>query len=175
MGRYVDKTLIDGEKVLYEAHISRWTQWRLVGTGLLLWVGDALIYEQHVEIQAQWYLVLLVIGLVFWLVAYLKYRTTEIAITNKRIVVKRGIIRRMSREVNVARVQNVDIIQGLLGRLLDFGTLDIRCGGLGNPLEETPEISNPIECHRAVRTVLEAMRGRPRQDMDPDSAAVDMV
>lgn len=175
MGQYVEKTLIDGEKVHYETHISLWTQWRLVVGGILFFLGAALLYDQHVRVSANWYTVLFAIGLALWLVVYLRYKTTEIVITNKRIVVKRGIIRRVSREVNIARVQNVDIVQSILGRCFNFGTLDIRCGGLGNPLEEMYDIFNPIACHRAVRTILETIRGQRKQDMDPDNATFDAM
>lgn len=175
MGQYVERTLIDGERVLYETHISLWTQWRLVLGGLLLFAGDVLLYELRLGVPAKWYVVPVVLGLTLWLVIYLRYKTTEIAITNRRIVVKHGIIRRLSREVNIVRVQNIDIVQSILGRLFDFGTLDIRCGGLGNPLEEMYDISDPLECHRAVRTVLEVMRGRNAPNTDGMNAAFDTI
>ena len=57
--------------------------------------------------------------------------TTEIAITNRRIILKRGFIRRDTAEMHMDKVESVDVNQSLLGRLLDYGDVTVRGTGAG--------------------------------------------
>lgn len=67
----------------------------------------------------------------------------EFAITNKRIIVKTGLISRKTLEMNLSKIESVNVDQSILGRLLGYGT--IRIIGTGGTREEFPNISNPIE------------------------------
>ena len=78
MTRYIDKILTDGEHVVFEARVSLWSQWRLIALGMVT-------------------LPLVGFGVFLLLRAWLIYRTTELAITTKRIVSKTGILRRKQR------------------------------------------------------------------------------
>jgi len=51
--------------------------------------------------------------------------TTEIAVTNRRIIVKRGLIWRQSMEMNLNKVESVYVAQSILGRLLNYGNVDV--------------------------------------------------
>jgi uncharacterized membrane protein YdbT with pleckstrin-like domain len=62
-------------------------------------------------------------------VAWFKRWTTEIAITDRRIIYKDGFINRHTVEMNMDKVASVDVSQSILGRLLDYGS--IRVGGIG--------------------------------------------
>jgi uncharacterized membrane protein YdbT with pleckstrin-like domain len=67
----------------------------------------------------------------------------EFAITNKRIIVKTGLISRKTLEMNLNKIESVNVDQSILGRMLGYGT--IRIIGTGGTREEFPNISNPIE------------------------------
>lgn len=72
--------------------------------------------------------------------------SNEFAITNKRIIVKTGLICRKTLELNLSKIESVNVDQSILGRMLGYGT--IRIIGTGGTREEFLNISNPIELRK---------------------------
>ena len=68
--------------------------------------------------------------------------STELAVTDRRVIYKSGIIARHTLEMNRSKVESVDVDQSLLGRLLGFGTIIVR--GTGGSLEPIRMISDPL-------------------------------
>jgi uncharacterized membrane protein YdbT with pleckstrin-like domain len=128
MANYVQSTLIADEKVIYEARISVWSLLPILIAGLI-------------------FLFLWGFGLLFWLAAFIRYKTTELAFTNKRVIAKFGFISRQTVELNLAKVETLQVNQGILGRIFNFGTLVI--SGAGNPQAPIPGISNPMAFRRS--------------------------
>lgn len=127
MASYVESTLINDEEIIYRAKISLWSLTPLFVIGTLL-------------------LAFYLIGLFFIAYAIIKYKTTELAITNKRIIAKFGWISRSTIELSMNKVESIQVQQGILGRIFNFGTLII--SGAGNPQAPIPNISNPMEFRR---------------------------
>ena len=67
---------------------------------------------------------------------------TEIAVTNRRIIYKKGLIRRQTNEMNMDKVESVQIDQSILGRMLNYGDITVR--GTGTGLEPLKDIDDPI-------------------------------
>ena len=67
--------------------------------------------------------------------------TTEVAITNRRIILKRGFVRRHTIEMNMDKVESVDVDQSLLGRLFNYGDITVR--GTGEGFERLRMIDAP--------------------------------
>lgn len=88
------------------------------------------------------------IGIVLLFREWFDQWTTEIVVTNKRVVYKRGFISRFTREMNMEKIESVAVDQNLLGRLLGFGTIDIR--GTGAGLEQLRGIGKPLELRNAI-------------------------
>lgn len=128
MASYVQNTLINDEKVIYEGEISIWSLLPLLVIGLCL-------------------LPFFGFGLLFWIAAFLRYKTTELAFTNKRVIAKFGFISRSTIELNLSKVESLQVNQGILGRIFNYGTLVI--SGAGNPQAPIPGISNPMIFRRA--------------------------
>lgn len=84
---------------------------------------------------------LAVLGLMMTLSAWFRRWTTEIAVTSKRVIYKRGFIRRRTMEMNIDKVESVDVAQSVLGRILDFGTITVR--GIGTGIEPLTTIESP--------------------------------
>jgi uncharacterized membrane protein YdbT with pleckstrin-like domain len=88
-------------------------------------------------------------GLVFlaaavWLfIGWFRRFTTEVAVTNKRIIFKRGFISRYTIEMHLDKVESVDVDQSVMGRILGYGDIIIR--GVGASLEPLRNIESPIE------------------------------
>lgn len=128
MSSYIDDVLVSGEKVIYRGHLSLWSETLLIAGGLLL-------------------LVLYGFGLLLWLVAYIRIKSTELAVTNKRVIVKSGFISRSTVEINIGKVESIQVDQSILGRMLDFGTLII--SGAGTPQAPINGISHPLKFRQA--------------------------
>ena len=128
MASYIQNTLIKDEKVIYEGKISIWSLIPLFVVGLIL-------------------LPVFGLGLLFWIAAIIRYITTELAFTNKRVIAKFGFISRSTIELNLTKVESLQVNQGILGRIFNFGTLVI--SGAGNPQAPIPGISDPMTFRRS--------------------------
>ncbi len=127
MTSYVEGALVKDEKIVHLGHLSLWSMWHLIALGIVLTP--------------------VVIGLVFLAMAYVRYSSTELAITNKRVIVKHGFIRRRTVEININKVESIQVDQAILGRLFNFGTLVI--AGAGDPQAPIAGISAPMEFRKA--------------------------
>lgn len=141
MANYVQSTLINDEKVIYEAKTSLWSMVPLMAYGSFFFWVSSLANEGGATF------LLASVGIAFWLRALIRYLTTELVFTNKRVTAKFGFISRKTIELNIAKVESVQVNQSPLGRVLNFGTLII--SGAGNPQAPIPGISNPLTFRRA--------------------------
>ncbi len=74
--------------------------------------------------------------------------TTEIAITNRRLIYKRGLIARYVGEMNIDRIEGVNVLQGVWGRIFNFGRVMVRGMGVGEVV--LPPIQDPIKFRKAI-------------------------
>ena len=93
-------------------------------------------------------LFLAVVGLGFAANAWFHRWTTEIGVTDRRVVYKKGFISRQTTEMNMDKVETVLVDQGLAGRLLNFGTITIK--GAGESIERLPRIADPLTVRNAI-------------------------
>jgi uncharacterized membrane protein YdbT with pleckstrin-like domain len=84
----------------------------------------------------------LVFALAAGLPALIRRQTTELAVTDRRVIYKSGVLARHTLEMNRSKVESVDVDQSLLGRLFGFGTIVVR--GTGGSLEPIRMISDPL-------------------------------
>lgn len=140
MTSYVEGALVKDEKIVHLGHISLWSLWHLIALGVILLPAVG-------------------IGLIFLVMAYIRYKTTELAITTKRVIVKFGFIRRSTVEININKVESIQVDQEVLGRIFNFGTLII--SGAGNPQAPITGISGPMEFRRAFIEAQDRARSNP--------------
>ena len=88
------------------------------------------------------------IVIVSFLSFWIKSWTTELAVTDRRVVAKTGVIARDTNELNLEKIEGVDVRQSVLGRLLDYGTISVR--GTGGAIAPIPRVGNPIAFRKAV-------------------------
>ena len=74
--------------------------------------------------------------------AFLRRSTTELAITDHRVIYKTGLVARHTLEMNRSKVESVDVDQTILGRVFSYGTIIVR--GTGGSLEPIRMISDPL-------------------------------
>jgi len=147
MPSYLEKTLQPDESIVYRARIH----WVIYLRGLLLVaLGVALVatlgLATWVEIASA---AVALIGLVMLINAFILRHTTELAVTNRRVVAKVGFIRRRTWEINSASVEGVEVQQSVPGRLLGYGTIAVK--GTGGGLAPIPNVDDPIGFRNHVR------------------------
>ena len=91
------------------------------------------------------------ITLLFALWEWLKLRSIEQGVTNKRVILKRGIISRKTEEMKVASIETVEIIQGVMGRLFGYGDVKVTGRGISDVLFK--KINDPMDVKRKIESV----------------------
>ncbi|MDP3442383.1 MAG: PH domain-containing protein, partial [Ignavibacteria bacterium] len=91
--------------------------------------------------------ILLIIG------AFVRLKTSEFAITNKRIIAKTGFIRRNAKEILLSRVESIGVDQNVLGRVMSFGTIKIT--GTGGTQQIVKALTNPLVIRKRINQVVE--------------------
>lgn len=74
--------------------------------------------------------------------------TTEVGVTDVRLVYKRGLVARAVGEINIDRIEGVNVLQGILGRLFGYGRVMVRGMGVGEVV--LPPIAQPIRFKKAI-------------------------
>jgi uncharacterized membrane protein YdbT with pleckstrin-like domain len=147
---YVDTNLLPQEQVVYRARLH-WivyvTPAVLIGLALIIFLVAAA--NSATAGGAVFGGFILVIGLYSLLMRWIRMKTSEFAVTTKRVVIKVGLIRRHSLELLLRQVEGIRVDQGLLGRVLGYGTIVV--GGTGGTAEPFPEIASPLEFRRQVQ------------------------
>jgi uncharacterized membrane protein YdbT with pleckstrin-like domain len=83
-----------------------------------------------------------VFAIASWARAAIRRATTELAVTDRRVIYKAGLLARHTLEMNRSKVESVDVDQSILGRIFGFGTIIVR--GTGGSLEPIRMISDPL-------------------------------
>lgn len=145
---YVQSSLTTGESVQHMGKISVWALMPLILLGLIT-------------------LPLFGIGLIFWATAAIRYWTTELAITNKRVIAKTGLISRNTIELNLSKIESIRVDQSILGRIFNYGSIIV--AGAGTPQAPVVGISNPMDFRKAFITAQEGaeLRRVAPQRMSP--------
>jgi uncharacterized membrane protein YdbT with pleckstrin-like domain len=101
--------------------------------GLLRWTGVACLVAAAISF-----------GIVF-----MRRGATEMAVTNKRVIVKSGLANRRTIELLLPRIESIAVEEPALGRLLGYGTVIVR--GTGGTPEVFPRIARPLEFREQVQ------------------------
>ncbi len=144
---YVDRHLLSHERVVYRARLSRSVFALPLG---MLAAAAALPLIGGAALGLGALLGLFALG--YGLRAWMRYAGAEFAVTDRRVIMKLGLIRRMSLEIVLERVESLIVEQGLLGRVFDFGSVSIV--GTGGTKDPFHLIADPLGFRRAVQEQL---------------------
>lgn len=137
---------MNGEKIEYRGSISAWMLMPYVLFFLLtLLFGESMFSFDGDDNQIAIIIILVGMAVLSW--GILKIRTTEIVITNKRVVYKKGILSRKTIELNNIKVESFQVKQGVIQRLFGYGSLII--GGGGSVQEPLRYIDSPVKFRNA--------------------------
>ncbi len=156
MAGYLETTLSNGELILLETKISLFPYLlRFVFGGLLLIV--ALIALPN-SVGA--FVLLITIAAILIGQPLLCYLTNELALTNKRVVARFGIVSLSTLEIRLEKIESVSVQQSLFGRLFGYGSVIVR--GTGGSQDPMPNIPDPVKFRTRFASALEdAHRGAP--------------
>ena len=110
------------------------------------WLGGIRFLHPGLRIFA---FLIVVFGLYQFVTQMIIKATTEIAITNSRLIYKRGLVARQVGEISIDRIEGVNVLQTIFGRLLGYGRLAIRGMGVGEVV--LPPIKNPVAFRKAIQ------------------------
>jgi len=161
MGIYTAQNLVQGETVRHSARISLWKYWFNILAGVILLVGGvAGLIWSLMAANAAWTAgaqilcaIALVAGLILLGWPLIARRSTELVITDKRLIVKHGVLSIHSIEIRFDKIETVHVNQGLLGRMLNYG--DILVTGTGTTLDPIPDIADAQRFREALNQAME--------------------
>ncbi|HXA76109.1 MAG TPA: PH domain-containing protein [Candidatus Acidoferrales bacterium] len=159
---YVEKNLIPGEKLVYRTGVH-WSV--LTGAAIVAAIFAApgiaiLVYRDEIAakgipvnaVAIAGVALILVAAVVFGL-AVIKKNATEIAVTDRRVIIKTGLTSRRSLEIMLAKVESIGIDETLVGRMLGYGTVVIH--GTGGTPEPFRKIAHPSQFRMAVQQQID--------------------
>jgi len=146
MGRYIDEILQPGEKVLYSTN----AHWIFYLPAIAAWIvaivfvvlSRTFVADVSVLLCLSMAAISAVFALYKTLTAWFHRWTTETDVTNLRVVHKSGFIRRRTFEISLDKVESVDVNQGILGRILNYG--DVTILGVGEGKTTISTIASPL-------------------------------
>lgn len=145
MRRYIDRVLQPGEIIVLVTRLHAIIYLRavlLLIIALAFLIGSAWTASQvqlGLEIAA---LIFALLAAASWVRAAIRQFTTELGVTDRRVIYKAGLFARHTLEMNRSKVESVDVDQSILGRILGFGTIIVR--GTGGSLEPIRLIRDPL-------------------------------
>ncbi|HLY04735.1 MAG TPA: PH domain-containing protein [Rhizomicrobium sp.] len=153
MASYVSKVLQPNETVRYDGTLH----WIIYLPGIVLFAfGIAgligVLTLAHAAPGYRIYSVVVYIalgvGALLLLSSWIRQQSTEIAVTDRRVIYKTGLVSRRTVEMNMDKVESVDVTQSIWGRIFNFGTVLIR--GTGASLEPLATIATPLALRNAI-------------------------
>jgi uncharacterized membrane protein YdbT with pleckstrin-like domain len=155
---YIEKNLVPGEALIYRTG-CHWI--------VMLWpfVGGAVLgFVAFVRLASGWmgtkkggsYAEMIFLGIAGLVGAValvgggiIRRAATEVAVSNERVLIKRGLFSRRSIEVLLPKVESIGVDESLFGRMLGYGTVIVR--GTGGTFETFDKIAHPNELRRQVQ------------------------
>jgi PH (Pleckstrin Homology) domain-containing protein len=172
---YIDESLAANEAVVYRARFH-WVQkagtyiaWILLNVMALVCV--ALVPGRLALLVAG---MIAALGLIHFAAMMIHFWTTEVGVTNQRFIFKRGWLRRVTDELQLSAIEEVNLKQSVLGRLLGYGRLILHGTGVNDI--RLPLLADPVGLRRALQESMGAANAsvavaQPAEDTPPSPAA----
>jgi uncharacterized membrane protein YdbT with pleckstrin-like domain len=159
---YIESQLLPGETIRYRGHLHR-SIFAPAFIFAVLAVLSLVIVLQSGDWPLFWGLVVPAVVAYIW--AQIIYTTSEFAVTNKRVVIKVGWLRRRTVETMLSKVEGINVEQSIVGRLLGYGSIIIT--GTGGSQEPFRNIGSPFEFRRQVQAQVSAAEEYQRTPPKP--------
>ena len=156
---YLQKTLMPNEAVVYEEKVHPIIIYRALAAWMIPAIVLALFsQESFLGSVCVWLGVLGVVGIPIVIAAVLKIRSSECVVTNKRVVLKTGILQTHAIDLLLQKIESISVDQHILGRMLGYGTIVVH--GTGGSKEPFHYLTAPFEFRNRVQLTLEDLKPR---------------
>ena len=143
---YIDQYLMPGENVVYRTRLH-WAVFLPPLTWFVFAICLFLTFNRGAVIVGGILLVFAVFPVA--MTALIGRATSEFAVTNKRVLIKTGWLRRHSLETLLSKVEGIRVEQSIFGRMWDYGTIVV--SGTGGSKEPFRGIASPMQFRRVVQ------------------------
>jgi uncharacterized membrane protein YdbT with pleckstrin-like domain len=164
---YVESNLVPGEQVIYETRLHWIVMLPHLVVGILLLdlpgilllaysFSQTGIEHTTLRIVQAAAAALLIAGAVTMVVGAIRRGATEMAVTNRRVVIKTGLASRKTIEMLLNKVESIEVSETALGRMLGYGTVVmIGTGGTSEPFHK---VAHPLEFRSQVQQQIEKLK-----------------
>jgi len=167
---YVEKHLIEGETVVYATGLHWIVLIRSFLLALLFGAPGAALLVLSAKQRGDTSgastammvggIIFVVVALICIIAALIKRGATEMAVTDKRVIVKVGVASRRTFELLLQKVESIGVEESMMGRMLGYGSVVIH--GTGGSPEAFDRVAHPIEFRKRVQQQIERLLDRPR-------------
>ena len=149
---YVERHLLAGEVVTYRTRLH----WKVYGLPLAVVAAVLLPLTVWAATSSTRAIALLPAGaaLVVLASAWLRRRSSEFAVTNKRVIIKLGVLNTRSIELLLPKIEGIEVTQSLSGRLFGYGEIIVT--GSGGTREPFEGIQGPLDFRQAVQAATDS-------------------
>jgi uncharacterized membrane protein YdbT with pleckstrin-like domain len=138
---YIESNLLPDEKIVYTAKlhwIIFWKSWALIVLGIVFLLIQPIVAG-----------IIIAIGIFATISPIIDYATSEFGVTNKRVIIKVGFLRRKTLELLLRHVEAISVDQSVAGRILNYGSVTLT--GTGGVREVFHNISAPLDFRRQIQ------------------------
>ncbi len=144
---YIERSLGEGETLIRMGQFH-WFHRARAWTVFSLALG--LAFAPLIAYGAWWaFLTIGAIGILFFIRLMLPIWTTEIGVTNQRLILKRGLLARHTDEMELRAIEGVNLQQGVWGRIFGYGRIEVQ--GTGDDSVSIPPIGAPLAFRKALQ------------------------
>jgi uncharacterized membrane protein YdbT with pleckstrin-like domain len=138
---YVSNSLLPGEHVTHETRLHK----MMFALPILATLSSLALAFASPPAAG----VLAGVGLAWALGVWVRYTSSEFAVTDKRVIIKVGLMHRRTLEMLLIKVEAISVDQSIAGRIFGYGTIVVV--GTGGTREAFENIADPLEFRRAVQ------------------------
>lgn len=150
---YVQEVLGKDEVVQHSAKVALVRYWLEFLLGGLILLGSLPVLFMSEGLLAKMEIGMFALGILLIVWPFLVRATTELVLTNRRVIAKFGVISRDTVEIGFKKIESIRVNQGVIGRMLNYGNIVIT--GSGATHAPIQNIANPLEFRRAFDTAME--------------------
>lgn len=157
---FIESNLMKDEQVTFEAQLHPVVYW---GPILLFILGFASLLLPIEQLQNQWltehaWATRIGLMLFIWIIALIRaievHGGKRYVVTNRRLIFKRGIVRRRSHELLLRKCEGVQTEQSILGRILGYGSVSVTTGEVTNTYDY---IRNPMRFSTMINQMIDGL------------------
>jgi membrane protein YdbS with pleckstrin-like domain len=146
---FIEKNLANNEKIVYKGTLHWWIYMKNI---LIIILGVIICSNAKSNFANGVGGVIVFIALIGLVGAYMRSKSSEFVVTNRRVMLKTGVLKRKLVELQLNRAEGLSVNQGIVGRMFNFGSIIVTSGGVK---EVFSPIAQPYEFKKQVNNAIE--------------------